>query len=221
MQHLVQTTRGLLGSNAIIMCNGALYDNSWANGQLEEGFTDCQPLPVYSCSYAANLTRYFDWDTNHYGQLYWINDQDPNATPSNQTNYKEMRYWLGTTLQGDGYFTFCGPAGGLGYVQKWWYDEYLVNLATGTATGDASHKGYLGYPLGASQTLSNGVLRRDYDNGIALTNPTGSIQTVTLETSYKRIKGSQDPATNNGGTVTSVTLNSLDGLILLRLSSPR
>src|SRR5262249_39207592 len=43
-------------------------------------------------------------------------------------------------------------------------------------------------------------------------------QTVTLETSYKRIKGTQDATTNSGATVTSVTLQSSDGLILLRLT---
>jgi hypothetical protein len=66
--------------------------------------------------------------------------------------------------------------------------------------------------------LSTGVWRRDYANGIALCNPTGAAQTVTLETSYKRLKGTQDPTTNSGATVTSVTLQPADGLILLRLT---
>ncbi len=216
MQHLVQTTRSLLGPSAIIICNGPLYDNSWANGQLSEGFTDWEPQ-LGSSSYSANLTRYLDWSTNHYGSPYYVLDQDPNQGPSVQTNYQEMRFWLGTTLMGDGYFTFCGPSGATSYRQMWWYDEYSVDLASGQATGDASRKGYLGYATGSAQQLSTGVWRRDYDNGIALMNPTGSAQSVSLETAYRRIKGSQDPTTNNGSTLTALTLQSKDGIILLRI----
>jgi hypothetical protein len=42
-------------------------------------------------------------------------------------------------------------------------------------------------------------------------------RTVTLETSYKRISGSQAPTVNNGQTMTTVTLQDRDGIILLRL----
>jgi hypothetical protein len=62
-----------------------------------------------------------------------------------------------------------------------------------------------------------GVWRRDFDNGIALVNPKGNgAQTVTLEAPYIKIKGAQDPVTNNGQTVTTVTLKDRDGIILLR-----
>jgi hypothetical protein len=50
-------------------------------------------------------------------------------------------------------------------------------------------------------------------------NPKGNgSRTVTLETSYKHLSGTQDPAVNNGQTVTTVTLNDRDGVILLRTS---
>jgi hypothetical protein len=39
---------------------------------------------------------------------------------------------------------------------------------------------------------------------------------VTLETSYIKIKGTQDPAINSGQTVTTVTLQDRDGIVLLR-----
>ncbi|MGH8229800.1 MAG: hypothetical protein ACREU3_18175, partial [Steroidobacteraceae bacterium] len=65
-----------------------------------------------------------------------------------------------------------------------------------------------------------GVWRRDFQNGIALVNPKGNgTQTVTLETSYVKLKGSQAPKVNDGSTVTQVTLADRDGIILLR-SSP-
>jgi hypothetical protein len=61
------------------------------------------------------------------------------------------------------------------------------------------------------------VWRRDFDHGIVLVNPKGNgPQTVILESSYTRIKGEQDPVTNNGATVTTVTLQDRDGIILLR-----
>jgi hypothetical protein len=37
-----------------------------------------------------------------------------------------------------------------------------------------------------------------------------------LEAPFIRIKGSQDPVTNNGATVTTVTLQDRDGIMLLR-----
>ena len=50
-----------------------------------------------------------------------------------------------------------------------------------------------------------------------LANPKGNgQQTVTLETPYLKIKGTQDPVTNNGQTVTTVTLKDRDGIILLK-----
>jgi hypothetical protein len=65
----------------------------------------------------------------------------------------------------------------------------------------------------------HGVYRRDFANGIALVNPKGNgTQTVTLETSYKHLSGTQDPTVNNGKTVTSVTLQDRDGVILERMT---
>jgi hypothetical protein len=63
------------------------------------------------------------------------------------------------------------------------------------------------------------VWRRDFTNGIALVNPKGNgMQTVQLGGTFVKIKGTQDPSVNNGQTVTSVTLQDRDGIILLRQS---
>jgi hypothetical protein len=220
-QHLLSATRNLLGPNAIIVGNGNLYDETWANGQLNEGFNNMQfanqdITQQIGNSWSDNLTRYLNWSTTHYGQLYYILDQDPNARSSTQTNYQEMRYYLATTLLGDGYFYYGGPA--TNYTETWWYDEYSVNLATGQATGDASRKGYLGYALNTAQLLSNGVWWRDFDNGIVLVNPTNSVQHTPLKSAFRRIAGSQDSGANNGATITNLNLQSHDGIILLRLS---
>ena len=117
------------------------------------------------------------------------------------TDYQGMRYGLGTCLMDDGYYSFTDSTAG--YYGVVWFDELNQNLGAGRAA-----------PTAAWQ---KGVWRRDFDNGIALVNPKGNgPQTVILESPYIKIKGSQDPVTNNGATVTSVTLQDRDGLILLR-----
>ena|GEM_PF-3596604 len=223
MQNLMQKTRALLGPNAIVMGNGPLYDNSSANGELSEGFNYWEgSYPsggIPAGDFNANFTRYLGWTTNHYGNEYYILLQDLNQGSGLQTNYAEMRYWLGVTLLGEGYFTFSGPQSG-GYVNIWWYDEYSVDLTSGRATGDASRKGYLGNPSASASQLSNGVWRRDFDNGIVLVNTTGSTQGVSLETTYRRISGTQDPSVNNGALVSSVSLQNQNAIILLRTTAP-
>jgi Hypothetical glycosyl hydrolase family 15 len=117
------------------------------------------------------------------------------------TDYQGMRYGLGTCLLDDGYYSFTDTA--KQYYGVVWFDELDHSLGNGQTK-----------PTAAWQ---KGVWRRDFDNGIVLVNPKGNgAQTVTLETSYIKIKGTQDPGTNNGQTVTTVTLKDRDGIILLR-----
>jgi hypothetical protein len=120
------------------------------------------------------------------------------------TDYQGMRYGLGTCLLDDGYYSFTDNT--KQYYGVVWFDELDQNLGAGSTK-----------PTAAWQ---KGVWRRDFDNGIVLVNPKGNgPQTVTLESSYIKIKGAQDPATNNGQTVTTVTLKDRDGIILLRPKS--
>lgn len=117
------------------------------------------------------------------------------------TDYQGMRYGLGTCLLDDGYYSFTDT--NAGYYGVVWFDELDQSLGAAQSA-----------PTAAWQ---KGVWRRDFDNGIVLVNPKGNgPQTVTLETSYLKIKGTQDPATNNGQTVTTVTLKDRDGIMLLR-----
>jgi hypothetical protein len=117
------------------------------------------------------------------------------------TDYQAMRYGLGSTLLNDGYYAFTVTANG--YHGVAWFDEYDAKLGMGSTIPTAAWK--------------QGVWRRDFDNGIVLVNPKGNgTQTVTLETSYVKLQGTQDPVTNNGQTVTSVTLKDRDGIILMR-----
>ena len=122
----------------------------------------------------------------------------------NPTDYQSMRYGLASCLMNDGYYSFTNTSSG--YSGVVWFDEYNAKLGTATSVP----------PTAAWQ---KGVWRRDFTNGIALVNPKGNgPQTVQLGGTFVKIKGTQDPAVNNGQTVTSVTLQDRDGIILLRQS---
>jgi len=119
------------------------------------------------------------------------------------TDYQGMRYGLGSTLLDNGYYAYNTSTS---YGDAPFFDEYNVKLGL-AVTGPQT------------QAWQSGVYRRDFENGIVLVNPKGNGQkTITLETDYKRISGSQAPSVNNGQTVRSVTLQDRDGLILLRLT---
>ncbi|MGA7538165.1 MAG: putative glycoside hydrolase [Steroidobacteraceae bacterium] len=120
------------------------------------------------------------------------------------TDYQSFRYGFASCLMDDGYYSFTSSS--TGYYGVEWFDEYNAKL---------------GNPIGAPPTgaWQKGVWRRDFSNGIALVNPKGNgAQTVTLGGSFVKLKGTQDPAVNNGQTVTEVTLGDRDGIILLRQS---
>jgi hypothetical protein len=124
------------------------------------------------------------------------------------TDYQGFRYGFTSCLLGDAYY-FNDDAGSYNNFNT--YDEYSFNL--GTASTSA-----LVFP--GATPYQNGVYRRDFANGIVLVNPKGNgTQTVTLETSYKHLSGTQAPSINNGQTVTTVTLNDRDGVILQRITS--
>ena len=118
------------------------------------------------------------------------------------TDYQSFRYGFASCLMNDAYYSFTNPANG--YTGVVWFDEYNANLGQSTVAP----------PTAAWQ---NGVWRRDFTNGIALVNPKGNgAQTVQLGGTFVKINGTQVPSINSGQTVTSVTLQDRDGIILLR-----
>jgi hypothetical protein len=121
------------------------------------------------------------------------------------TDYQDMRYGLCSCLMDNGYYYHSDGAGIGGYSNVNWFDEFDFNLGSA---------GLLPPPF----PYQNGVYRRDFAHGIALVNPKGNgSQTVTLETSYKHLTGSQAPGVNDGSTSSSVTLADRDGIILMRV----
>lgn len=118
------------------------------------------------------------------------------------SDYRGMRYGLASCLMDDGYYTFANqdhPTYGVT-----WFDEFDAKL---------------GAAVSKPQTAAwqAGVYRRDFEKGIVLVNPKGNgTREVTLEGDFVKIKGTQDPKTNDGSTVRKVTLQDRDGIILLR-----
>jgi hypothetical protein len=120
-------------------------------------------------------------------------------------DYQGFRYGFTSCLMDNGYYEFSLAANA--YTGTFWFDEFNTKLGNATTSP----------PTAAWQ---KGVYRRDFDNGIALVNPRGNgAQTVQLETSFHKISGTQDPNTNNGQTVQTVTLQDRDGIILLRTTA--
>ncbi len=127
------------------------------------------------------------------------------GTVGSPTDYQTIRYGLASCLMDNGYYEFSQDSNQ--YSGTFWFDEFNANLGNATSNPPTS-------------AWQNGVYRRDFDNGIALVNPKGNgTQTVKLETSFRRLSGTQDPITNNGQTVQTVTLSDRAGIILMRTST--
>lgn len=116
-------------------------------------------------------------------------------------DYRFFRYAYASCLLDDGYFSFTD--GARGYSGVPWFDEYDHKLGAAISPPPAT-------------AWSKDVWRRDFENGVVLVNPTGAPRTVALEHGLRRLRGTQDPATNNGAAVTEVKLQPKDGLVLLR-----
>jgi hypothetical protein len=143
---------------------------------------------------------------------YFVFQQDGAALSS--STYQAARYGLTSCLLDNGYYHYntAGQGGGNNVA---WLDEMGVSL--GGAVSGPNNPANGTYSNGGLTVWKQGVWRRDFTNGIALVNPKGNgPQTVTLETNYEHFSGTQDPSLNNGQSVTSVTLNDRDGVILLR-----
>ncbi len=117
--------------------------------------------------------------------LMFIEDYIPEKWAANgKDRFSKMRFGLATSLMFDCYY---GLVFGANYRFPYWYDEYETDL---------------GYPVGAAETLSNGVVIRYFDKGAAACNPTGATQTLNPGDlrggPYYRLKAGQDAAVNTG-----------------------
>ena len=158
--------------------------------------------------------------------------------PYQSKPYAALRFGLTATLvNGNGYYF-----GNNGYNFEGgseWFDEYAANSSgvcptyNGTAASVSAGRGYMGYPTSTWGSISgsgnavqiNGLWARMFYNPatgltwVAINSPPGS-GSITINASsfgranFKMLTGTQDPATNNGATVPSVTIPSgYDGRI--------
>jgi hypothetical protein len=144
-----------------------------------------------------------------------VSAQDPNLTLIQtygaKTDYRLVRFGLCSTLMSDGFFSYALSSSGHARNGIWWYDEY-DNAGAG--------RGFLGQPTGAARPVGTNVYRRDYTGGAVLVNSGSSAQTVQLGDTFRKIKGSQAPSTNDGSLVSAVTVPARDGIVLLSATAP-
>jgi hypothetical protein len=115
-------------------------------------------------------------------------------------------------------------ADGMAGVTPEWSDFSVEVKATKTGKGTLNF--YFGdFPgtvwfdnVTVCQTVPE-VWRRDFTGGTSLVNASDSAATVDLGGTFRKIKGTQAPAVNDGSLVTAVTIPAKDGLVLLRTAA--
>jgi hypothetical protein len=83
--------------------------------------------------------------------------------------------------------------------------EFFLNQASGSLWFDDVH----------FQRDATSVWRRDFQNGTVLVNPSDRVLNVPMGGSWRRIRGTVDPFTNNGALVTTASVGASDGLFLV------
>jgi hypothetical protein len=156
-----------------------------------------------------SLETWAGWNTmmKRYRAL-MANTTSPNdvflQTYGSSTDYRTMRYGLASALMHNGYFVYLPSSGTL---QPRWYDEYDARIGTPLYAPPTAP-----YPGG-----DGNYWRRTYSNGIVLVNPSKTKTSyIKVGSGYKRLKGTQDPAVNNGQLQSTVTLGPRQGLIMIR-----
>jgi hypothetical protein len=117
------------------------------------------------------------------------------------TDFRQMRYGLASALLENGYYVYLPSSGTL---KSAWYDEY-----------DAP----LGDPLESPPTApkQNGIWMRRYSNGVVLVNPSKtSSRSIYVGTSYRRLKGTQNPSVNSGVAQSTVTHAPRSGQLMIK-----
>ncbi len=245
MNTLLNNSHNVYPADTIVMGNGGWREGTTfdpkLNGMLIEQFLAGELGNPSFYGWSGVMKSYRD---------HLANGLQPNLTilmgnRDSATDTSFMRFTLASTLMGDGYFSFTNgdsvPTGSQSapYDSVRWYDEFAVDLLTGLASEPSlQHKGYLGMPLSeaynplsVSEKLNatldlggtlaqNKPWRRDFENGIALVNPAPNSVVINLGKSYRKISGGVDPVFNNGARITSITLPSRSGAVLLNDTLP-
>jgi hypothetical protein len=201
---LFSYTRELIGNDYVLITNGSSNNDfaPYVNGRMFETF----PSSTNSMTDWKNSTYdYLTFEEKvEYDPITIINVNTENTGDPN--DYQKVRFGITTTLLGNGFFGF--DYGTENHSQLWTYDEYQAYL--GTAKGSPTNL------LSDSDRITSGLWNRDYENGKVIVNATYEEQEIILDGEYEKLHGTQDPATNNGSIISILTLESRDGVILLR-----
>ena len=196
MVKIFQKTKHL-HPDKIIVANGGHVYAPHVNGALYEHFDDD--------SFAHGLNKTKDVETKSLQPTVSILNSNVQNSGFLQ-DYRHMRFGLTSTLLTDGYYSFDN--GDATHAEAWYYDEYDVVL--GNPKSEAK-KDFVEH-----NTISSGVWKREFANGVAIVNATASFKNIDLGGEFESIRGRQDPQHNNGRIVESIKLASNDGKILLR-----
>lgn len=197
---MFRRTRQLLGDNKTIVINGVsnLDINADVNGRMFENF----PTPWHADGSWKGVVENSPTLRQHNEKPISI----IYSAQGDRNQYKKVRYSLVSGLISG---VYAGYDNGVDQHNSiWLYDEYSAVL--GTPAGKAVNV------LNPSDgTLRPGVWRRDFDKGIALLNSTQETRTITLDTGYEKLNGTQSKV-NNGDLVGQITLKPEDGIILYK-----
>ncbi len=183
----------------LIMNNSSAAYAGLTNGTLFENF----PRDGWAWPFAEFRTAL---SKNAAPKISAVNTNTNNKEEPN--NYRLMRYGFTSALVADGYFSF--DAGDSGHLRTWWYDEYDASIGT--------PRGVARVVVGPSKGAYPAVWAREYSQGYALVNATKRAETISLPGEFEKLRGNQDPATNNGSILTKVTIPPEDGVVLIRRS---
>ena len=230
---LADLRRRMGPDKAILINSGGMHTFGWenTNGMLKE-----HSVFFYSLGDVDyNLGTYHDFMRQApQPHVLLIDGETSPGVPNHdetipRNNFRHMRFWLGFTLLGDGYFSFSPPEE---HMYTIWYDEFELDL--GYPTTDAER-------IRSGAGDAGGLWVRFFDNGVVVFNGTGAPQNVSNSDlarlrgyagPYYHFRGGQDPAVNNGARFTGETIagetgkihdaeQAVTGTSLILLKSPK
>ena len=200
---ILEKTRQLVGDDFIIVGNGKTYESyqNKLNGMMFESFPSFWENGGTWTGSMQNYLKYFNLNISPQISIINVNDK-------NQENYRHFRYGLGSTLLGDGFFSFDYDV--TNHSQTWWYDEYNINL------GPPQTKAY-NLLDNNSGVIKPGLWRRDFKYGSVILNSSDKERTqIFVKEEFEKIQGTQDLAFNTGAKINYLKLASFDSAMLLK-----
>lgn len=200
---VLKKTKELLGDNYLVVANTHSHNPylSQVNGIMLEKFPSAWEADG---TWVGSMKSYFNNSSFKSPMVFLINSNTNNEY--RMDDYRKMRFGLGSTLLGDGYYSF--DLGEVNHGQTWWYDEY--DVALGNAIGSP-------YNIldKKNKTWKPGIWRRDFENGAVIVNSTKTDQAYVFDGEiFEKINGAQDRRINNGTKVNMVAMMGEDAIVM-------